>query len=174
MAMEKTVTVPEGVQVQMKETLLTITGPKGTLQRDVRYPQVSVTVDADTIVVRTEASRKQIVAMVGTLAAHIRNMCKGVTEGFEYNMKVVFAHFPIQLKLQGNMLVIDNFLGEKQSRKARIEAGVTAKVSNDEITLTGINKESVGNSAAHIEHATKIRNRDPRVFQDGIYIVGKA
>ncbi|WP_440949114.1 50S ribosomal protein L6 [Methanosphaerula subterraneus] len=174
MAMEKTVTVPEGVQVQMKETLLTITGPKGTLQRDVRYPQVSVTVDADTIVVRTEASRKQIVAMVGTLAAHIRNMCKGVTEGFEYNMKVVFAHFPIQLKLQGNMLIIDNFLGEKQSRKARIEEGVTAKVSNDEITLTGINKESVGNSAAHIEHATKIRNRDPRVFQDGIYIVGKA
>lgn len=174
MAMEKTVTVPEGVQVQMEETLLTITGPKGTLQRDVRYPQISVNVDSDKIVVRTDASRKQIIAMVGTLAAHIRNMCKGVTEGFEYNMKVVFAHFPIQLKLQGNMLVIDNFLGEKQSRKARIEEGVTAKVSNDEITLTGINKESVGNSAAHIEHATKIRKRDPRVFQDGIYIVGKA
>lgn len=174
MAMEKTVTIPEGVQIQKEGTLLTVTGPKGTLQRDVRYPQISVTVDADTIVVRTEASRKQIVAMTGTLAAHIRNMCKGVTEGFEYNMKVVFAHFPIQLKLQGNTLVIDNFLGEKQSRKARIEEGVTAKVSNDEITLTGINKESVGNSAAHIEHATKIRNRDPRVFQDGIYIVGKA
>ena len=174
MTMEKTVTIPEGVQVQKEGTLLTITGPKGTLQRDVRYPQVSVTVDADTIVVRTDASRKQIVAMVGTLAAHIRNMCKGVTEGFEYNMKVVFAHFPIQLKLQGNMLIIDNFLGEKQSRKARIEEGVTAKVGNDEIILTGINKEAVGNSAAHIEHATKIRNRDPRVFQDGIYIVGKA
>lgn len=174
MAMEKTVTIPEGVEVQKEGTLLTVTGPRGTLQRDVRYPQITVTIDVNTIVVRTEASRKQIVAMTGTLAAHIRNMCKGVTEGFEYNMKVVFAHFPIQLKLQGNTLVIDNFLGEKQSRKARIEEGVIAKVGNDEITLTGINKESVGNSAAHIEHATKIRNRDPRVFQDGIYIVGKA
>ena len=112
--------------------------------------------------------------MVGTLASHIRNMCRGVSDGYEYRMKVVFSHFPIQLELQGTTLVIDNFLGEKQSRFARIEPGVAAQVGNDAVTLSGIDKEKVGNSAANIEHATRIRNRDPRVFQDGIYIVERA
>ena len=92
-------------------------------------------------------------------------------EGFEYRMKMVYSHFPIQLKLQGNRLEIANFLGEKKARYARIEPGVTAKIANDEVVLTGIDRELVGTSAANIEHATHIRNRDPRVFQDGIYIV---
>ena len=109
--------------------------------------------------------------MVGTYEAHTKNMIRGVTEGFEYRMKVVYSHFPIQLKLQGNRLEIANFLGEKKARHARIEAGVTAKVANDEVVLTGIDRELVGTSAANIEHATRIRNRDPRVFQDGIYMV---
>ena len=83
----------------------------------------------------------------------------------------VYSHFPIQLKVQGTKLEIANFLGEKKARSARIEIGVTAKVANDEVVLTGIDRELVGNSAANIEHACHIRNRDPRVFQDGIYMV---
>ena len=109
--------------------------------------------------------------MVGTLEAHTKNMFRGVTEGYEYRMKVVFSHFPIQLKLQGSRLEIANFLGEKKARYARIEPGVTAKVGNDEVVLTGIDRELVGTTAANIEHATHIRDRDPRVFQDGIYMV---
>jgi len=88
-------------------------------------------------------------------------------------MKVVYSHFPIQLKLQGRRLEITNFLGEKKPRYAGIEDGVTAKVGNDEVVLTGIDKELLGITSANIEHATKIRNRDPRIFQDGIYIVHK-
>jgi large subunit ribosomal protein L6 len=109
--------------------------------------------------------------MVGTFEAHAKNMCRGVSEGFEYRMKVVYSHFPIQLKLQGQRLEIANFLGEKKARYADIAEGVTAKVANDEVVLTGIDREKVGNTAANIEHATHIRNRDPRVFQDGIYMV---
>jgi large subunit ribosomal protein L6 len=111
--------------------------------------------------------------MVGTLASHAKNMCTGVTEGFEYRMKVVYSHFPIQLKLQGNRLEIVNFLGEKKARYAQIQEGVKANIGNDEVVLTGIDKEKVGTSSANIEHATKIRYRDPRIFQDGIYIVNK-
>jgi large subunit ribosomal protein L6 len=107
--------------------------------------------------------------MVGTYAAHTKNMMTGVTEGFEYHMKVLYSHFPIQLKLQGTRLEINNFLGEKKPRYAWMEPGVTAKVGNDEIVLSGIDKEAVGTSSANISHATRIRNRDPRVFQDGIY-----
>lgn len=165
------VTIPDGVKVQMDGTQLKVNGPKGQLARNVRFPQVSVTCDGKEVTIATESTRKEITAMVGTLEAHTKNMIRGVTEGFEYRMKVVYSHFPIQLKLQGNRLEIANFLGEKKARYARIEAGVTAKVANDEVVLTGIDRELVGTSAANIEHATRIRDRDPRVFQDGIYMV---
>ena len=174
MAFEATVQIPEGVTISQVGTRLVVTGPKGTLERDMRFPGIVFAIEDGQVTVSTEKTRKRVVAMVGTYASHIRNMSKGVSEGFEYRMKVVFAHYPIQLKLQGTTLTIDNFLGEKQSRYARIEQGVTALVGNDAVTLTGIDKEKVGNSAANIEHATRIRKRDPRVFQDGIYIVERA
>jgi large subunit ribosomal protein L6 len=137
----------------------------------MRFPQIVVKLEGNVVTIATESSRKEIFAMVGTYEAHTKNMIRGVTEGFEYRMKVVYSHFPIQLKLQGNRLEIANFLGEKKARYARIESGVTAKVANDEVVLTGIDRELVGTSAANIEHATRIRDRDPRVFQDGIYMV---
>jgi large subunit ribosomal protein L6 len=165
------VNIPEGVKASLEGTQLRVTGPKGQLSRNMRFPQVIVTCDGKEVIISSESGRKEITAMVGTLEAHTKNMCRGVTEGFEYQMKVVYSHFPIQLKLQGNRLEIANFLGEKKARYARIEAGVTAKVANDEVILSGIDRELVGSSAANIEHATHIRNRDPRVFQDGIYVV---
>ncbi|MEN6342540.1 MAG: 50S ribosomal protein L6 [Methanospirillum sp.] len=174
MAFEATAEIPDGVTVSMDGTRVVVTGPKGTLTRDMRFPGIAIAIDDGIVTVSTGVTRKRVVAMVGTLASHIRNMCRGVSDGYEYRMKVVFSHFPIQLKLQGTTLVIDNFLGEKQSRFARIEPGVNAQVGNDAVTLSGIDKEKVGNSAANIEHATRIRNRDPRVFQDGIYIVERA
>jgi large subunit ribosomal protein L6 len=48
---------------------------------------------------------------------------------------------------------------------------VKVALGADEVTVAGIDKESVGKTAANIEHATRIRERDPRVFQDGVYIV---
>ena len=174
MAFEATAEIPDGVTVSMDGTRVVVTGPKGTLTREMRFPGIAIEIADSIVTVSTGVTRKRVVAMVGTLASHIRNMCRGVSDGYEYRMKVVFSHFPIQLKLQGTTLVIDNFLGEKQSRFARIEPGVVAQVGNDAVTLSGIDKEKVGNSAANIEHATRIRNRDPRVFQDGIYIVERA
>ena len=174
MSFEATAEIPDGVTVSLEGTRVVVTGPKGTLTRDMRFPGIAIAVGEGLVTVSTDASRKRIVSMVGTLASHIRNMCRGVTEGYEYRMKVVFSHFPIQLKLQGTTLVIDNFLGERQSRYARIDPDVRAEIGNDAVTLSGIDKEKVGNSAANIEHATRIRNRDPRVFQDGIYIIERA
>jgi large subunit ribosomal protein L6 len=174
MAFEATAEIPDGVTVSIDGTRVVVAGPKGTLTREMRFPGIAIEIADSIVTVSTGVTRKRVVAMVGTLASHIRNMCRGVSDGYEYRMKVVFSHFPIQLKLQGTTLVIDNFLGEKQSRFARIEPGVVAQVGNDAVTLSGIDKEKVGNSAANIEHATRIRNRDPRVFQDGIYIVERA
>ncbi|MFA5236350.1 MAG: 50S ribosomal protein L6 [Methanoregula sp.] len=171
MASVRKVRIPEGVKVKLEGTQLIVTGSKGQLVRNIRFPQVLVTSDGKEIVIATESSRKEITSIVGTFEAHAKNMCRGVTEGFEYRMKVVYSHFPIQLKLQGKKLEIANFLGEKKARYADIADGVTVKMANDEVVLTGIDRELVGNTAANIEHATHIRYRDPRVFQDGIYMV---
>jgi large subunit ribosomal protein L6 len=165
------VRIPDGVKAHLEGSQLRVTGQKGQLSRNMRFPQVIVTCKGNEVTISTESKRKEITAMVGTLEAHTKNMCRGVSKGFEYHMKVVYSHFPIQLKLQGNRLEIANFLGEKKARFARIETGVTAKVANDEVVLNGFDRELVGTSAANIEHATHIRDRDPRVFQDGIYIV---
>jgi large subunit ribosomal protein L6 len=171
MSAVRKVIIPDGVKAQLDGMQLKVTGPKGQLSRNMRFPQVTVTCENNEVTIATESKRKEITSMVGTLEAHTKNMCRGVSEGFEYRVKVVYSHFPIQLKVQGTKLEIANFLGEKKARSARIEIGVTAKVANDEVVLTGIDRELVGNSAANIEHACHIRNRDPRVFQDGIYMV---
>lgn len=168
------VKIPDGIKVQLDGTTLKVVGPKGQLERSIRFPQVTITIDGKEVVIATESRKKEITAMVGTFEAHTKNMCRGVLDGFEYRMKVVYSHFPIQLKIQGNRLEINNFLGEKKARYATIVNGVTAKIGNDEIVLSGIDKELLGNTSANIEHATKIRNRDPRIFQDGIYIVERA
>lgn len=173
MAIERMIEIPEGVTAQLEGTLLVVTGPKGELSRTMRYPKVEVRCVGQSFMASTVSDRKKIMAMCGTFVAHAGNMCKGVTDGFEYRMKVVYSHFPIQLKLSGNRLEIINFLGEKQSRSARIDEGVFVTLGNDEIILNGIDKEAVGTTAARIERATRVRKRDPRVFQDGIYIVEK-
>ncbi|MDK2917251.1 MAG: large subunit ribosomal protein [Euryarchaeota archaeon] len=174
MAITRKVEIPPGVDVTLEGGVLTVSGPKGKLVRDMRFPQIDLKIEDGEIVVSTASDKKRILAMTGTLEAHAKNMFRGVTEGYEYRMKVVYSHFPIQLKLQGNRLEINNFLGEKQPRVAKIIEGVTVKIGSDEVTLTGIDKEKVGNTAANIEHATKITKRDPRVFQDGIYITERA
>ena len=100
-------------------------------------------------------------------------MIIGVTNGFEYKMKIVYSHFPVKTTVKGDMFVIENFLGEKHPRRADILGDTKIKVKGDEVILTGHNKENVGQTAANIEQVTKIKGYDPRVFQDGIYIVQK-
>ncbi|MHC1755304.1 MAG: 50S ribosomal protein L6 [Methanosarcina sp.] len=166
--------IPEGVSVSLSEDVFTARGPKGTVERTFWYPGIKVEVREGEVVVDAESSRKEQKAMVGTFASHIKNLIIGVSEGFECKMSIVYAHFPMQVKVEGKTLFIGNFLGEKKPRIAKILGETKVKVSGNEVTVTGINKEDVGQTAANIEQKTKIKRFDPRIFQDGIYIVQKA
>ncbi len=165
--------IPEGVSVEINE-LVRVQGPKGVVERNLSFPGVEIRREDGRITVFTSEKKARHKAMVGTIAGHIKNMIRGVTEGFEYRMKVVYSHFPIRVKVQGDEVVIENFLGEKHPRKARIVGNTKVDVKGDQIIITGINKEECGQTAANIEQATRIRGYDVRVFQDGIYIVSKA
>ncbi|MEA1965858.1 MAG: 50S ribosomal protein L6 [Euryarchaeota archaeon] len=172
---KKTVAIPDDVTVSIDGRMVTVSGPKGEVSRELWYPHISIQQIEDAISVDVDAAmiRKKQKAMVGTLASHIKNMIDGVAHGYRYRMKMVYSHFPVQLRIDGGKFIIGNFLGEKKDRVAQILDGSDVEINGDEVTVTGINKESVGQTAANIEQATKIKARDPRVFQDGIYVIGK-
>lgn len=167
------VEIPEGVEVSVDGSQVTVKGPKGEISRRLAFPEVEIKKEDSYLVVNSKLNRKQQRAMVGTLAAHVSNMIAGVTKGFTYKMKVVYSHFPIQLKAAPGELVINNFLGERKARSARILDGVLVDVQKDEVVITGIDKENVGQTMANIEQATRVRGFDIRVFQDGVYLVEK-
>ncbi|MRS05655.1 50S ribosomal protein L6 [bacterium] len=170
----RTLEIPEGVSVSLSQDVFTARGPMGTVERTFWYPGIKIDVREGEVVVDAESSRKEQKAMVGTFASHIKNLMIGVSDGFECKMTIVYAHFPMQVKVEGKTLVIGNFLGEKKPRVAKILGETKVKVNGNQVTITGINKEDVGQTAANIEQKTKIKRFDPRVFQDGIYIVQKA
>lgn len=165
--------IPEGVDVQVANSTVTVKGPKGELSRRLWYPGIDLQKEESRLSVNSKLDRKHQRAMVGTIAAHIGNMIDGVTRGFEYRMKVVYSHFPIQLKTGQNELIINNFLGERRARSAKIIGGTKVDLGKDEVTVSGIDKEKVGQTMANIEQATRVKGFDIRVFQDGIYLVEK-
>ena len=170
----RTIEIPEGVSVSLSQDLCTVKGPKGTVERKFWYPGIKIEALDGEVVVDAESLRKEQKAMVGTFTSHINNLIIGVTEGFECKLKIVYAHFPMQVKVEGKTVIIGNFLGEKKPRIAKILGETTVKVSGNEVVISGINKEDVGQTAANIEQKTKIKRFDPRTFQDGIYIIQRA
>ena len=115
----RTIEIPEGVSVSLSRDVFTARGPKGTVERMFWYPGIKIEVGEDEVVVDAESSRKEQKAMVGTFASHIKNLITGVTDGFECKMSIVYAHFPMQVKVDGKTLVIGNFLGEKEAQNCK-------------------------------------------------------
>jgi large subunit ribosomal protein L6 len=167
------VAVVKGITADFKNNVLTVKGSKGTISRKFTHPIVKMTLAGGKITVEAREVSRREKALVGTWAAHCRNMMKGVDTPFVYAMKAVYAHFPIKMQVKGTELLIENFLGEHHPRHASILGDTKVTVKGQELELVGTSLELVGQTAANIENATRVRNRDPRVFQDGIFITGK-
>jgi len=168
-----TVEIPENVEGMLEGRTVTIKGEKGELVRDFSHAPIKIQLDGKTVIVQASWPRKKEAALVGTVRSHIRNMIKGVTTGFTFKLKIVFSHFPITVKVMGNHLAITNFTGERSPRKAKIMGTTKVVVKGEDIIVQGISLEDVSQTAANIQNATKIKNKDPRVFLDGIYVYEK-
>jgi len=164
--------IPDELEVTINKEV-TVKGPKGELKRKFNQGKVNIRLEDDKVVLETRFPKKKDKAMLGTIRSHIYNMVLGLTEGFNYRMKIVYAHFPMTVKATQDKVTIENFLGERYPRTAKIVGDAKVKIQGDEVIVTGIHKEEVGQTMANIEQATKIKGRDPRVFQDGIYLVAK-
>ena len=170
---KEVIAAPENVKINLDTDILTVEGEKGNLTRTFSHPRIDIKQNGNSIEINCVKPRRKEKALAGTYAAHMRNMLKGVSEGFEYTMKTVYSHFPIKTAVEGNLFVIQNFLGERSARKAKILDGVTVVAKGDDVTVSGIDKEKVGQTVANIERATKVTRRDIRVFQDGVYRTSK-
>ncbi len=165
--------IPESVSVEVDHLDVTVDGPDGSVTRRLWYPDVTVDVDDDTVVIESESEDAKTNATVGTFESHIQNAFHGVTEGWEYKMEVFYSHFPMQVRAEGDEIVIENFLGEKAPRRTTIHGDTEVDVSDEKLVLSGPNKEHVGQTAADIEQLTRVSGKDTRVFQDGVYITEK-
>ncbi len=171
--LKEEIKLPKGANVEISGDTIKFKGPKGEVKRVFHHPRLKVEKGKDSLVLSIKRPDKKDRALFGTWGAHLRNMAKGVTEGFEYRMKMVYAHFPIKASVKGDQFMIENFLGERSPRSAKIIGATKVKVEGAEVVLNGPDIEDVSHTAANIEQATLIADRDPRVFQDGIYITVK-
>ena len=170
--MEKQFTIPDGVDISIDGKKVTVKGTKGTLERAFKYfHDIKIEKKGNAVVIISKSEERKTKAMVGTIRSHIKNMADGVTEGFTTKMKIIYSHFPMSVKVEGDKVMVTNFIGEKTPRVARIIGKVKVEVNGQDIMVTGLDKEDVGQTSGNIEQICRISKFDRRVFQDGIYQV---
>ncbi|GJJ07435.1 hypothetical protein Clacol_001637 [Clathrus columnatus] len=181
-------TIPEGVNLSIKSRVIEVEGPRGRLTKNVRHVNMDIQIvksKSNTVILSVWQGSRKHVACLRTIKSMIQNMITGVTKGFSYKMRAVYAHFPINCIIQesGKALEIRNFLGEKVRtsflkglqfvmtrliqivRHVNMLDGVVvseSKAQKDELILEGNDIDNVSQSAASIQGACRVRNKDIR------------
>jgi large subunit ribosomal protein L6 len=171
--MSESIELPEGIACDYKDKTLVCKKGSFEISKKIASPGIVVKVKEKTIEIECKKGNKSDFNKVMSFVAHINNLFRGLLEGFTYKLELANVHFPMSLKTDKDKFLISNFLGEKLPREAKILPNVQVKVSGQQITITSVNREAAGQTAANIENATKVNRRDRRIFQDGIFITEK-
>lgn len=167
----ESIEIPEGIECQYENKILKCKKNSAELSRKIDLPKIKIEIKNNSISFSSKKAGRNEAKETKSLIAHMKNLFAGLNERFTYKLEACNVHFPMNLKLDNDYLVITNFLGESTPRKAKILQNVEVKIKGHEITVSSSDLELAGQTASNIEKATKIKNRDRRVFQDGIYIV---
>ncbi len=171
------VSIPEEVTATVVDNVVTIKGPKGELTKDFTHADINIWKEGNAIYLQKQFPNKKQAAIIGTIKAHIENMIKGVTKGFEYRLKIVYAHFPIRVSTKGRQVIIENLYGGRSPMAVDIMGEKTkVTVEEEDVVVTGIDIEEVGQTAARIQERCRLRGqrrKSPKTFMDGIYIYKK-
>jgi large subunit ribosomal protein L6 len=170
---KQAVEMPEGVSVKLQERTLTVKGKLGEAKKHFDKVGVNIDVQGNSVIISPFSKKKKDNVIINTVASLINNMITGVTKGYTYKLKVVYAHFPISVKVKGDEIHVENFVGERSPRIAKIVGNCKASVEADDIIVKGVSLEDVGQTAANVELATKVKRKDSRIFLDGVYIYVK-
>eukprot|EP00249_Psilotum_nudum_P030380 c42957_g1_i1 orf=294-866(+) len=176
----QTMDIPKDVTVEIKAKQIRVKGPRGTLTRNFKHLNLDFQIVEDRTKLKVDAwfgSRKTMAA-IRTAISHVQNLISGVTRGYRYKMRFVYAHFPINASISSEKdnIEIRNFLGEKRVRKVDMLQGVTVTRSEkvkDELIVEGNDIELVSRSCALINQKCHVKKKDIRKFLDGIYVSEK-
>ncbi|XP_059523246.1 large ribosomal subunit protein uL6-like [Myotis daubentonii] len=177
----QTVDIPGNVAITLEGRTVIVKGPRGTLRWDLNHIHLELSLlgkKKKRLRVDTWWGNRKELATVRPICRHAQNRVKGVTPGFRYKMGSVCAHFPISAVTQENGSLVDirNFSGEKYIRRGRMRSGFACPVSRaqkGDLILEGNDIELVSNSAASIQQAKTVKNKDIRKVSDGIYVSEK-
>ncbi|MHA1589296.1 MAG: 50S ribosomal protein L6 [Candidatus Njordarchaeales archaeon] len=173
--------IPKGVKVTVEGKKVRVEGPKGRVEKDFSHiKELYIIHMGDKIIVATPAKKDKQIKPLGTVATKIKKMIEGVQRWFIYKHKVVYAHFPIRVRVEGRYIIIENFYGRKDKIKVPIVGDqtvveVTLQPGSDipdEVIIKGPDLEAVSQTSANLHEACKLRGKfkkDPRVFQDGVW-----
>ncbi len=176
---EETVKIPSDVSFELEKKLVKLEGPKGKVDKDFNHMKsldfsiVDVEEGKEVVI---SAPKKQTISLVKTAKNVIQNLIKGVKNLYTYKMKIVYSHFPITVippKNGEREVQIMNFIGERSPRIATTIGNVTVKATKQEVEVSGCDKDHVGQTCANIQSKCRIRDKDKRVFQDGVYVFSK-
>lgn len=167
------VTIPDGIDVSISQGNAIFSRSGKSLSRKISSPGILASISGKEIVLESAKGGKKEFSKIKSEVAHINNIFTGLNKGFVYTLESCNVHFPMTLKLEKNILIINNFLGEKVPRTAKIHPDAKVDIKGVKVILSSHNKEAIGQTMANIERATKIKYRDRRVFQDGIYLVSR-
>jgi len=165
--------IPEGINVSMKKHMLEFQGPLGKTFRSFRKIPVNLEINDGKITLKALGTRKRDYSILHTARSLIKNIFEGLVEGYTIKMKIVYAHFPITVKVKDKIISIENFQGERAARIAKIVGNTKVIPKGEDVVLTGEVWTDITQTAANIELKTKVKNKDHRVFLDGIYIYEK-
>eukprot|EP00798_Chlamydomonas_sp_ICE-L_P031227 gene31227-6377_t len=175
--------IPDEVKLEVKGRAVRCKGPRGTLSKDFKHLAVDMYLyenKAGKKCFKVEAhfSKRKQLACIRTVVSHVRNLITGTTKGFQYKLRCVYAHFPVNINIEqkGALLEIRNFLGEKRVRKVQMLPGVSitrCEVVKDQLIVTGNCIENVSRSSALINQSCLVRGLDIRKFLDGVYVSEK-
>ena len=165
--------IPEGIKVTQNKHMLKFEGPLGKCFKSFRKIPVNIEITEDKILLKATGFRKKDYSILHTVRSIIKNICEGLIEGYTIKMKVVFAHFPITVKVDGKKILVENFQGERAPRITKSVGATKVIPKGEDVILTGEVWTDITQTAANIEQKTKVKNKDHRVFLDGIYVYDK-
>jgi len=171
---ETFVEIPEKVQLKLSGKMLQVTGPLGKTHKDFKKIPVNLEIKECKVFLKALGKRQRDYAILNTSKSIIKTLCEGVIEGYTVKMKIIFSHFPITVKTDKKNVLIENFQGERAPRTTRIWGDTKVTSKGDDVVLTGPVLTDVTQTAAEIQLKSKVKNKDHRVFLDGIYTYEKS
>ncbi|MCL5433758.1 MAG: 50S ribosomal protein L6 [Candidatus Marsarchaeota archaeon] len=167
--------IPDKVDIEIKDCNVIIKGSLGINTRNFNDALIEVKKDNKKLIIQAKKDNKILLKKgkmaENSFAKELTNDMEGTNKYFEINMQTVFAHFPITIEVKGEKIFIKNIIGERAPRISQIVGNTKVEIKGQNVRIYGTKIDDVSQTAANIRKTCKMRNKDNRIFQDGIYKV---